>query len=153
MKSVFSASFPVILAALLGAITVPSASVAAETVVMSAGDPGGAMITLAFDKDTTPRTILVRTHLAGVEGSVLSIYVDKSTTPTFRHTYASDECRFPDGGASVCKISIAETEPAYAAIVSIFKDGKEARLVVEDAGAMAMDHTASLIGFTKSFDE
>jgi len=42
---------------------------------------------------------------------------------------------------------------ACADILAIFKAGKEARIMVEDAGVTAMDPTALLIGFTKSFDE
>ncbi len=126
---------------------------AAETIVMTAGDPAGATVTFSFDKDTSPRVIVLRTKQAGVASSVLSIYVDKAKAASFKHTLAADECKFPSGGPSECAVTVPETDPAYAAIVAIFKAGKEARILVEDAGVMAMDHTASLIGFTKSFDQ
>lgn len=42
--------------------------------------------------------------------------------------------------------------PSYAEIVTLFKLGKQVRITVEDAGVMKTDHTASLFGFTKSFE-
>lgn len=125
---------------------------AAETVVMTAGTDGGASVSFGFDRDAKPRVITVRTVLAGVAGSKLSIHVDKAKTAAFSHIFAESECGFADGAGSTCLHTIPETSPAYAQIVSLFKLGKQARITVEDAGVMAMDHTASLIGFTKSFD-
>ena len=142
----------VVAAATVFAILSASAR-AAETVVMTAADPDGASITFAFDKEASPPTLFLRTEAAGVAGAALSIYVDRSSTPTYRHIFTVTDCVFPDGGPSRCTVTIPKGERAYDDIVAIFKAGKEARITVDVGGAMSMDHTASLIGFTKAFDE
>jgi hypothetical protein len=137
----------------LAAALVALPALSAETVVMTATDPDGAAITFAFDKDASPPTLFLRTEAAGVAYSALSIYVDKSTTPTYRHIFGTSECAFPGGGPSRCTVTIPKGDRAYGDIVAIFKAGKEARITVDHGSAVAMDHTASLIGFTKAFDE
>ena len=102
----------------------------------------------AFDK-AKPHRIVVRTTQVGVAGSRIEVFVDKAKRPAFRHLFAADECKFGDSG-SKCEVIVPASNPAYAAILAQFKRGRVARVTVDDAGAMKMDQTASLKGFTKS---
>ena len=45
---------------------------------------------------------------------------------------------------------VPASDPAYAAILGQFKRRRLARVTIDDAGAMKMDQTASLKGFSKS---
>ena len=102
----------------------------------------------AFD-NAKPHRIVVRTTQVGVAGSRIEVFVDKAKTPAFRHLFDAAECKFGDNG-SKCQVVVPASDPAYAAILAQFKRGRVARVAVDDAGAMKMDETASLKGFTKS---
>ena len=121
---------------------------AAEAVMLRAGEATGPNAIFAFDK-AKPHRIVVRTTQAGVAGSRIEVFVDKAKNPAFRHLFAADECKFGDSG-SRCEVIIPSSSPVYAAILAQFKRGRVARVTVDDAGAMKMDQTASLAGFTKS---
>lgn len=131
----------------------PTAADAAETVLMTAGEEGSPGVSFGFDPQAAPPVITVRTVLAGVAGSKLSIFIDNSKTAAFDHIFGADECSFVEGARSNCLHMIPKTSPSYETIVSLFKLGKQARITVEDAGVMKMDHRVSLIGFTKAFDK
>jgi len=122
--------------------------VAAEAVMLRAGEATGPNAVFAFDK-AKPHRIVVRTTQAGVAGSRIEVFVDEAERPAFRHLFAADECKFGDSG-SRCEVIIPFSSPAYAAILAQFKGGRAARVTVDDAGAMKMDQRASLAGFTKS---
>jgi hypothetical protein len=124
-------------------------ALAAEAIMLRAGAATGANVIFAFDKGTKPHRIVVRTSQAGIAGSRIEVFVDKARAPAFRHVFAADECKFGDSG-SECVVIIPASSPAYAAILAQFKRGRVARVTVDDAGAMKMDQTASLEGFTKS---
>jgi hypothetical protein len=122
---------------------------AAESVMLRAGDATGPNVVFAFDKEANHHRIVVRTTQVGVAGSRIEVFVDKAKTPTFRHVFPSTECKFGDSG-SECEVIVPASSPAYAAILAQFKRGRVARVTVDDAGVMKMDQTASLKGFTKS---
>jgi hypothetical protein len=121
---------------------------AAEAIMLRAGEASGPNAIFAFDK-AKPHRIVVRTTQAGVAGSRIEVFVDKARRPAFRHLFAADECRFGDSG-SKCEVVVPASSRAYAAILAQFKRGRIARVTVDDAGAMKMDETVSLEGFTKS---
>ena len=123
-------------------------ALAAEAVMLRAGEATGPNAVFAFDK-AKPHMIVVRTTQVGVAGSRIEVFVDKAKTPAFRHLFAAGECKFGDIG-SKCEVIVPASNPAYAAILAQFKHGRVARVTVDDAGAMKMDQTASLAGFTKS---
>ena len=139
-----------ILSSFLVAIAAASAqaALAAEAIMLRAGAATGANAMFAFDKGK-PHRIVVRTSQAGIAGSRIEVFVDKARTPAFRHVFAADECKFGDSG-SMCVVIIPASSRAHAAILAQFKRGRVARITVDDAGAMKMDQTASLEGFTKS---
>jgi hypothetical protein len=122
--------------------------VAAEAVMLRAGKAAGPNAVFAFDK-AKPHKIVVRTTQVGVAGSRIEVFVDKASRPAFRHLFAADECKFGDNG-SRCEVIVPSSSPAYATIIAEFKRGRVARVTVDDAGAMKMDQTASLAGFTRS---
>jgi hypothetical protein len=124
-------------------------ALAAETIMLRAGEATGPNAIFTFDKETKPRAIVVRTIQIGVAGSRIEVFVDKAKTPAFRHVFATAECKFGDGG-SKCEVTIPASNPAYAGILAQFKRGRVARVTVDDAGSMKMDQTAPLEGFTKS---
>ena len=124
-------------------------ALAAEIIMLRAGEATGPNAVFAFDKAAKPRRIVVRATQVGVAGSRIEVFVDKAKTPAFRHLFATAECKFGDSG-SKCEVIIPASNPAYAAILAQFKRGRVARVTVDDAGAMKMDQTASLEGFTKS---
>ena len=138
------------LCSLLVALAAPPArmALAAETIMLRAGAATGPNAIFAFDK-AKPHRIVIRTSQAGVAGSRIEVFVDRAKTPAYRHLFAADECKFGDSG-SKCVVIVPASSPAYAAILSEFKRGRIARVTVDDAGAMKMDQTASLEGFTKS---
>jgi hypothetical protein len=133
---------------LIAAGPAPMALVA-EAVMLRAGGATGPNAVFAFDKAAKPHRILVRTTQAGVAGSRIEVFVDKAKNPAFRHLFAATECKFGDTG-SRCEVIVPASDPAYATILAQFKRGRVARVTVDDAGAMRMDQTASLKGFTKS---
>ena len=123
-------------------------AVAAETIMLRAGEATGPNAVFAFDK-AKPHRIVVRTTQAGVAGARIEVFVDEAKTPAFRHLFDASECKFGDNG-SKCEVIIPASSPAYASILAQFKRGRVARVTVDDAGVMKMDQTASLKGFTKS---
>lgn len=125
---------------------------AAETVVMSCGGENMPSIAFTFDKKAQTPVIHVRTMMAGVAGSRIDIFVDRSKKAAFTHVFDVSECKFENGERSICKIDIRQGTPAYGAIVNIFRLGKEARITIADPGVMALDLSAPLTGFSKSFD-
>ncbi len=122
---------------------------AAEAIMLRAGKATGPNAVFAFDKEAKPHRIVVHTTQVGVAGSRIEVFVDKAKTPAFRHLFTAAECKFGDSG-SKCEVIVPASNPAYAAILAQFKRGLVARVTVDDAGAMKMDQTASLKGFTKS---
>jgi hypothetical protein len=124
-------------------------ALAAEAIMLRAGEATGPNAVFAFDKAARPHRILVRTTQVGVAGSRIAVFVDKSRTPTFSHLFAATECKFGDSG-SKCEVLVPASSPAYGEILAQFKRGRVARVTVDDAGVMKMDQTASLSGFTKS---
>jgi hypothetical protein len=123
-------------------------ALAAEAIMLQAGETTGPNAVFAFDK-AKPHRIVVRTTQVGVVGSRIKVFVDKAKTPAFSHLFAAAECKFGDSG-SECEVVVPASNPAYGAIVAQFKRGHLARVTVDDAGAMRMDQTVSLKGFTKS---
>jgi len=124
-------------------------ALAAEAIMLRAGEPTGPNVEFAFDKDAKPQRIVVRTNQVGIAGSRFEVFVDKAKTPAFRHLFSTAECKFGDSG-SKCEVIVPASDPAYAQILAQFKRGRVARVTVDDAGVMKMDQTASLKGFTKS---
>ena len=130
-------------------VAVPARNaVATDAIMLRAGEATGPNAVFAFDK-VKPHRIVVRTTQVGVAGARIEVFVDKAKRPAFRHFFAADECKFGDSG-SRCEVIIPFSSPAYAAILAQFQRGRAARVTVDDAGAMKMDQTASLKGFTKS---
>jgi hypothetical protein len=123
-------------------------AMAAEAIMLRAGEATGPNAVFAFDK-VKPHRIVVRTTQVGVAGSRIEVFVDKAKTPAFSHLFAASECKFGDSG-SKCEVIIPASSRAYSAILAQFKRGRVARVTVDDAGVMTMDQTASLAGFTKS---
>ena len=123
-------------------------AVAAEAVMLRAGEATGPNAVFAFDK-VKPHRIAVRTTQVGVAGARIEVFVDKAKTPAFSHLFDASECKFGDSG-SKCEAIISSSNPAYASILAQFKRGRVAKVTVDDAGVMKMDQTASLKGFTKS---
>lgn len=122
---------------------------AAESLMLRAGDATGPNVVFAFDKEANHHRIVVRTTQVGVVGSKIEVFVDKAKTPAFRHVFPSTECKFGESG-SECEVIVPASSPDYAAVLAQFKRGRVARVTVDDAGVMKMDQTASLKGFTKS---
>ncbi len=73
------------------AIAIPSAN-AAETVIMTTGSVGMPGISFSFDKTAKPPVILLRTMLAGVAGSKISVRVDSAKQASFIHFLKEGEC-------------------------------------------------------------
>jgi hypothetical protein len=124
-------------------------ALAAEAIMLRAGEATGPNAVFAFDKEAKPHRIVVRTTQVGVVGSRINVFVDKAKTAAFSHLFAASECKFGDNG-SKCEVVVPASSHAYAEILAQFKRGRTARVTVDDAGAMKMDETASLKGFTKS---
>jgi hypothetical protein len=124
---------------------------AAEVIMLRAGEATGSNVVFAFEKDSKPQKIAVRTMLAGVAGSRIDLTIDKAKTSAFSHVFTTEECKFGDGGSSRCEVFIPSSSIAYKMIVAQFKRGSTAHVTVVDAGVMKMDQTVSLKGFAKSF--
>ena len=75
-------------------------ALAAEALMLRAGEPTGPNVEFAFDKDAKPQRIVVRTNQVGIGGSRFEVFVDKAKTPAFRHLFSTAECKFGDSGAS-----------------------------------------------------
>jgi hypothetical protein len=128
---------------------VAAIAVAAETIMLRAGDASGPNAVFAFDRQATPRAIVIRTTQVGVAGSRFDVSIDGAKKPIFSHLFTAEECKFGDGG-SRCEVAIPATSPDFAAIVREFRRGRAARVSIEDAGAMKMDQTVPLGGFAKA---
>ena len=122
---------------------------AAEVIMLRAGEATGPNAVFAFDKAAKPHRIVVRTTQVGVAGSRIEVFVDKAKRPAFSHLFTTAECKFGNSG-SKCEVIVPASSPAYAAILAQFKRGRVARVTVDDAGVMKMDQTTSLSGFIKS---
>ena len=122
-------------------------ALAAEAIMLHAGEATGPNAVFAFDK-AKPHRIVVRTTQVGVAGSRIEVFVDKAKTPAFSHLFAVDECKF--GKRQQMRGDRPGIQPRLSGILAEFKRGRVARVTVDDAGAMKMDQTASLEGFTKS---
>jgi hypothetical protein len=122
---------------------------AAETIMLRAGDASGPNAVFAFDRQATPRVIVIRTTQVGVAGSRFEVSIDGAKKSAFTHLFTAEECKFGDGG-SRCEVTIPATSPDFAAILRGFRRGRAARVSIEDACVMKMDQTVSLGGFTKA---
>jgi hypothetical protein len=138
-----------LLIAILTSIGVTQIASAGEAIMLRAGEATGPNAVFAFDKEAKPQAIVVRTTQVGVAGSRFDVSVDKAKTPVFSHIFATEECKFGDGG-SKCEVIVPVSSPDFASIISQFKRGRLARVSILDAGVMKMDQTVSLIGFTKA---
>jgi hypothetical protein len=126
----------------------PPASARSGEVMLLAGprDAAHAVFSVAGKRD-----ILVETVQAGVEGSRVEVFIDKDSVPVLSHLYGPGECRFADA-ESRCRVTIRQGTKDYAALLRGFRLGKQARVVVTDAGVMKMEHRASLAGVTRALD-
>jgi hypothetical protein len=138
-----------LLIAILTSMRATQAASAGEAIMLRAGEATGPNAVFAFDKETKPRAIVVRTTQAGVAGSRIEVGIDKAKTLALSHIFTTEECKFGDGG-SKCELIIPVSSPAFARIRDQFKRGRLARVSIQDAGVMKMDQTVSLIGFTKA---
>lgn len=137
---------------LISAVVIMSAAGAvqiarATEVTLSAGEATGPNAVFAFDKDA--KQIVVRTTQVGVAGSRIEVTIDNAKKPAFSHIFATEECKFGDGG-SKCEVLVPASNAAYGMIFAQFKRGLVARVTVIDAGVMKMDQTVSLKGFARS---
>jgi hypothetical protein len=133
-------------------LSVPAAAaitLAAEAVMLRAGNASGPNALFAFDRQAAPRAIIIRTTQVGVAGSRFEVIIDGAKKPVFSHLFAPEECKFGDGG-SRCEVTIPAARPDFAAILREFRRGRSAQVSIDDAGVMKMDQTVSLIGFTKA---
>ena len=136
------------LAAALLLSSAPLTQAATHDVVVQAGGAQEAHVIFTFDQRTGPRRLVLRTSVAGVAGSRLAVSVDGGA-PVIDHILTPDECKFVDDG-SRCEVVIAGDDPAYAAVTHAFRTGRAARVTIEDAGAMKMDHPLSLRGLGRA---
>jgi hypothetical protein len=120
---------------------------ATETIALRAGEAAGPNAVFAFDRDAKPHAIILRTAQIGVAGSRFEASIDHADKPVFDHVFRAGECKFGDDG-SRCEVVIPASNPGYASILRAFRRGRVARITIQDAGVMKMDHTVSLIGFT-----
>jgi hypothetical protein len=120
---------------------------AAETIMLRAGEATGPNAVFAFDREAKPPAIILRTTQVGIAGSHFEVSIDRAKSPVFDHIFRIEECKFGDGG-SRCEVVIPASNPNYASILRAFRRARLARVTIQDAGVMKMDHTVSLIGFT-----
>jgi hypothetical protein len=123
-------------------------ALAAEAIMLRAGNATGPNAVFAFDENAKSRRIVVRTTQASVVGSRIEVFVDRSKRPALRHVFTGTECKFGSDG-STCRLIVPASSPAYSVILTAFKLGRVARITVDDTGTMKMDETVSLKGFTK----
>jgi hypothetical protein len=126
----------------MGATEIASAG---ESIMLRAGEAMGPNAVFAFDREARPHAIILRTTQVGVAGSHFEVSIDRAKRPAFEHMFRTEECKFGDSG-SRCEVVIAASD--YSSILRAFRRGRLARVTIEDAGVMKMDHTVSLIGFT-----
>jgi hypothetical protein len=120
---------------------------ARETIMLRAGETTGPNAVFAFDREAKPHAIVLRTTQVGVAGSHFEVSIDRAESPVFDHIFRTEECKFGDSG-SRCAVVIPASTRDYASILRAFRRGRLARVTIQDAGVMKMDHTVSLIGFT-----
>jgi hypothetical protein len=128
----------------MGATEIASAG---ETIMLRAGEAMGPNAVFAFDREARPHAIVLRTTQVGVAGSHFEVSIDRAKRPAFDHMFRTEECKFGDSG-SRCEVVIPASTPDYSSILRAFRRGRLARVTIQDAGVMKMDHTVSLIGFT-----
>jgi hypothetical protein len=138
-----------LLVAILTSIGATLIASAREAIMLRAGEATGPNVVFAFDKEANPQAIVVRSTQAGVAGSRVEVNVDSAKKPVFSHIFATEECKFGDGG-STCEVIVPASSRAFAGILNQFKRGRMARVSIQDAGVMKMDETVSLIGVTKA---
>jgi hypothetical protein len=133
----------------LALVTVTAAAVAQSVgaTTVRAGEADGANTVFIFGE--RPQAIVLRTARVGVAGSRLEVTVDHVKKPVFDHVFAAAECKFGDGG-SAFEVIIPATNAAYRAILTHFKRGRLARVIIHDAGVIKMDQTISLSGFANA---
>jgi hypothetical protein len=134
----------ILILVMLGATDIASAG---ETIMLRAGEAMGPNAVFAFDGQAEPHAIVLRTTQVGVAGSHFEVRVDRAKRPAFDHMFRTEECKFGDSG-SRCEVVIPASTADYARILRAFRRGRLARVTIQDAGVMKMDHTVSLIGFT-----
>lgn len=139
----------VLVSSVLIAVGAHAVARAAGAATLRIGGADGANATFIIDQNAKPRAIVLRTARAGVTGSRIELTVDQVKEPVFSHIFAPGECKFGEGG-SACEVTISEKDAAYRAILTRFKRGRLARVIVQDAGVMKMDQTASLRGFANT---
>ena len=124
-------------------------ALAAEAIMLRAGGATGPNAVFAFDKGRSPTgSWCAQPRPASPDRGSRSSST-RPERPRFATSLRPTECKFGDSG-SKCEVIVPASSPAYAAILAQFKRGRVARVTVDDAGAMKMDQTASLKGFTKS---
>lgn len=123
----------------------------AGPVIMEIGEAGMRHVVFEFERDGKSPSITVRTEMTGVAGSRLTVRIDGAPVLALDHIFSDAECRFPNGGASMCEIVLGPDHPATEPLVLGFKRGREAHVQIVDAGIMRMDHTISLKGFTRRY--
>ena len=107
---------------------------ATEVIMLRAGEAAGPNVVFAFQKDTKPHSIAVRTTQSRCRR-----FADRSghrqgqKTPCFSHIFTTEECKFGDGG-SKCEVLIPASSATYGMIINLFKLGRVAHLTVMDAG-------------------
>ena len=134
---------------IMSAVDTAQIARATEVIMLRAGEASGPNVVFAFQKDTKPHSIAVRTTQSGVAGSRIDLAIDKAKKSVFSHIFTTEECKFGDGG-SKCEVLIPASSATYGMIINLFKLGRVAHLTVMDAGVMKMDQTVSLKGFAKS---
>jgi hypothetical protein len=129
-------------------LTVSICALAAPVVLLHAGDAGAPNFLFEIDRAKTQNKIILITEQAGVAGSVLEVFIDRSQKPHLHHLFSGDECKFIEQ-QSHCEASFAASSPEFAALVNGFVKGRNARVTVADAGVMKMDHAVSLKGVAR----
>ena len=125
-----------------------SNSALAAVVMLRAGDAGAPNVLFEIDRAKTKNKIILKIEQAGVTGSVLEVFIDRSQKPLLHHLFSADECKFIEQ-QSRCEVSFAVESPEFAGLVNGFVKGRNAKVTVADAGVMKMDHAVSLKGIAR----
>jgi hypothetical protein len=133
----------ILILVMMGATEIASSG---ETIMLRVGEAMGPNAVFAFDGEAKPHAIVLRTTQVGVAGTHFEVSVDRAKRPAFEHMFRTEECKFGDSG-SQCEVVIPASTPGYTSILRAFRRGRLARVTIQDAGVMKMDHTVSLIGF------
>jgi hypothetical protein len=124
------------------------------TIAFSGAD--GSAATVSIDRRALDRRaavtpgISIFTRRAGVPGSVLALRIDRAAEPLLTLTLTDQACAFATG-ESLCRLDLALPEERLRAVVSAFEKARVARLEIRTGGVMAMQETASLIGFRRAW--